>query len=133
MSRFLRSFACLVLIGYGGMGVFGMGICICADGHVAIEMVCHGGCQDAEDSPDHQQHGEAEMVAGALADTGGDCVYVPPLADAMLHSLPGSPLAGCLSAGGDFDVRTNTLRVLCRTPSHTSVSVLVQRTIVLRI
>lgn len=146
MSRLLRSFVCLVLIGSAGTGVFGMGLCICADGHVALEMGCHGGCQDAEDSPDCQQHGEAEISAGALADTGGDCVYLSLLSDAMLHSLfgarhslsaknllSGSPQAGGPNDRADFDVRANASGLFRRTPLYTSASVLAQRTIVLRI
>jgi hypothetical protein len=146
MNRFPRLISCLVLLGFAGTGVPGMGLCICADGDVALETVCDGTCRDAEEAPYHQQHGECDMRAAACIDSGGDCVYLPLSLDAMLpslskgrHSLSAKNLlprtfqAGGLNDGVDFDVRLNASRVLRRTPLHMSAALLAQRTIVLRI
>ena len=146
MNRFLRLFTCVVLIGFVGTGAFGLGLCICTDGHVALEMGCHGGCRDAEDAPDYREHAEVDMFTAACGTTGGNCVYVPLSSGPMLysssearyslsarHRLPHTQQAGCLNGGVDCDIRPTALGALRRAPLHTSTSVLAQRTVVLRI
>jgi len=146
MNRFARVVSSLVLIALLGVSAVGMGLCICADGHVALEMGCHGGCPNAEAAADCRQGAEAEKLITACGDRGGDCIYVPLSAGAILYSSSsdaklslsakrlslGAHQAGDVNSRDSGAVRANASRALY-VSMCASASVLAQRTIVLRI
>lgn len=145
MNRSVRVISSLVLIGLLAMGAVGMGLCICANGHVALEMGCDGECRSSERAPDCGQHSGDEAHTAACGD-GGGCVYVPLSPETTLHSsseranlslstkssLLGTHPADCLNSRANDGVRADASRAL-RMAMRTSASVLAQRTIVLRI
>jgi len=146
MNRFPRLISWLVLLCFAGTTVSGLGICICADGDVALEMACAGTCRDSEEVPYHRQHGECDMRAAACIDSGGDCVYVPLSSDAMLlsssgarHSLsaknhlPHTSQSGGLNDRVARDGRANAVCVARQAPLLMSASLVARRMIVLRI
>lgn len=143
MTRPIRTVLSLFLIGFLVMGSDAMGLCICADGKVALEMGCDGDCPGSGAVQDGGQHTGIIVVSGA---GDGDCVYVPFSTEALLHSgairakLP-VPAKG-FPLGASHAIHLNSSRVdgVCANGSHArraallpSAALLAQRTVILRI
>jgi hypothetical protein len=145
MSRFVHAISFLLLLA-GLLATSGtpMDLCLCENGHIVVNKGCPAGCCDI--AADGGNHTGAPALAAFRGDRNGECPCVPlslattparasvstkpllsskttccgmPLADAPINHIYGSMPLG--------------VSLAYQVPMRTSPSLLVQRTIVLRI
>ena len=128
-------------------GAHGVVLCIGDDGHVALEVVHQGHCQDTHGADEHGQEAVPKQLAGTDARCCPSCVDVPLSSGTMFQFAPevkrrvsaAHGMANTLTASAataTAGARSNPSPasfVPPQKPTRASPALLAQRTIVLRI